>query len=89
MKALTTPAAENKRFVVGNPISHQKIVDTLRGMPELEGRLPKDSGETPTPAQMVTGPANEALSIHYRTMKETFWDEAKKILQWEKELGVH
>lgn len=73
--------------MVGSPISFPQIVDTLRGLPDLEGRLPKDSDETPTFPRMEVEPAHMALSLNYRTKQETFFDQAKKILQLERELG--
>jgi hypothetical protein len=36
---------------------------------------------------MEVEPAHMALSLNYRTKQETFFDQAKKILQLERELG--
>ena len=88
LKALTEEKAANKRFCLGFPISYQRIVDTLKGLPEVADHLPKDSGETPTPARIEVEPIQEALSLSYRTIEQTFFDAARKILQLEKELGA-
>lgn len=84
---LTAEGARNKRFLVGNPISFSTIVNTLKGLPELKGRLPKDSGEEPTYPRLDAESAKTAFGIKYRTIEETFFDEAKKILELEKKLG--
>lgn len=84
---LTAEGARNKRFLVGNPVSYPQIVNTLKDVPELEGRLPKDSGEEPTYPRLETESAKKAFGIKYRTIEETFKDEAKKILELEKQLG--
>lgn len=85
--SLTSPEARNKRYVVGKPISFRAIVDILRGLPELEGRLPKDSTEEPTYPTLDVEPARTALHVEYRSAEDTFGDMAKKILAWEEELG--
>jgi nucleoside-diphosphate-sugar epimerase len=87
LATLTSPAARNKRFIVGHPISFRTIVDTLRGVPELEGRLPKDSNEEPTYPRLDTEPARKALDMQYRSAEDTFVGLAKKILALEEKLG--
>ena len=84
IKALTAEKAANRRFLVGQPISFPDIANVLRGMPELEGRVARDSGEDVTYPRMKTEPFHEALSFSYRTKEETFFDTAKKILELEK-----
>ena len=87
LASLTSPEARNKRYVVGNPISYRAIVDTLRGLPELEGRLPKDSGEEPTYPKLDVEPGRKALNMEYRSAEDTFRDMAQTILSWEEKLG--
>lgn len=87
LASLTSPEARNKRYVVGNPISFQTIVGILRGLPELEGRLPNDSTEQPTYPKLDVEPARRALNIEYRSAEDTFRDMAKKILALEEKLG--
>lgn len=84
---LTADGARNKRFLVGNPISFSQIVDTLKGLPELEGRLPKDKAEEVIYPKLETEPAQKAFGMKYRTAEETFFDEARTILELEKKLG--
>jgi hypothetical protein len=83
---LTTKAAANKRFVVGHPFKFQDIADSLKKMPELEGRIAKDSDEVSEPIRLDTKPVEEALPIKYRTADQTFQDTAKYILKLEVEL---
>lgn len=79
----------NKRFLVGGrKYSSQIAVDVLKGVPELKGRLPKDSDE-------IVGDVkfedvldwNEKLGLVVRTPEETFGDAARKILELEKKFG--
>jgi hypothetical protein len=55
-------------------------------MPELEGRIAKDSDEVSEPIRLDTKPVEEALPIKYRTADQTFQDTAKYILKLEVEL---
>lgn len=87
LASLTSPEARNKRFIVGSPISFRTIVGTLRGVPELEGRLPKDSTEEPTYPKLDVEPARKALHVEYRSAEDTFRDMAQKILALEEKLG--
>jgi hypothetical protein len=57
-------------------------------MPELEGRLPKDNDEKPTFPRMEVEPFLDALSFSYRTRQETFFEQARKLLELEKEIGA-
>lgn len=87
LATLTSPGARNKRFIVGIPISFRKIVETLRGLPELEGRLPKDSTEEPTYPKLDVEPARKAFNMEYRSAEDTFRDMARKILALEEKIG--
>lgn len=72
--------------MVGNPISFVKIVHILRRLPELEGRLPKDSEDNIIYPRMEIESANKAFGMKYRSAEDTFFDQAKKILELEKKL---
>ncbi|KAF2467418.1 NAD(P)-binding protein [Lindgomyces ingoldianus] len=94
VRALTTPGAANKRFLIGGqPLSTSGIVKTLAALaekgilPELNDRLPKDTGKDNniTPARIRAEEANELLGMKLRSAEETFGDVAKKILELEKE----
>lgn len=87
LASLTSAEARNERFIVGQPISFRTIVDTLRGLPELEGRLPKDSSEETVYPQIDVEPARKALKLEYRSTEDTFRDMVHKILAWEEKLG--
>lgn len=90
IKSLTVPAAANKRFLIGGkPFSTQMAVDTLKGLPELKGRLPKDGDEANR--TVLFGDVeewNKKLGMKLRTAEETFGDAARKLLELEKTLGV-
>ena len=85
--SLTSPEARNRRFIVGKPISFRTIVGALRGLPELEGRLPKDSTDEPTYPKLDVEPARKALNMKYRSAEDTFRDMAQEILALEEKLG--
>jgi hypothetical protein len=87
--SLTTPAVHNKRFLIGGlPYSSQLAVDCLKTIPELAGRLPRDSDEAPPKVQMGDVESwNEKLGIKLRTPQETFEDAARRLLVLEGELG--
>ncbi|KAF2650140.1 NAD(P)-binding protein [Lophiostoma macrostomum CBS 122681] len=96
VRALTTPAAANKRFLIGGaPLSSSLIVKTLEGLvekdalPELKGRLPKDTGKDDdvTLARIGAEEGNEILEMKFRSAEETFGDLAKKVLELEKKEG--
>ncbi|KAJ5440239.1 uncharacterized protein N7458_011237 [Penicillium daleae] len=84
--ALITPAAANKRFVVGHAISFDEIADYLRKMPELEGRIGRNSGIVPTFPKFDIEAAIQAFPdlARGRPMEDTFTDTAKAILALEK-----
>jgi len=95
IKALTTPEAANKRFLIGGlSLSYTLIVETLRklsdsSIPELKGRLPKPSGEDEkvTPAHLEAEVGNKVLDMKLRSAEETFGDAARRILELEKRFG--
>ena len=81
--SLTTKAAANKRFVVGHQFTFQGIADSLKKMPELKGKIAKDSDEVVVPVRLDTKDAEEALPIKYRTFDQTFHDTANYIMKME------
>lgn len=89
IKALTTPAVANKRFLIGGrKYSSQIAVDALKGVPELKDRLPKDNDEVVPDLKFEDVLSwNEKLGLQVRTPEETFGDAARKILELEKKLG--
>ena len=84
--ALTTPAAANKRFVVGHPFKSQDIADALKKLPEFKDRLPKDSNEPSRTIRLDTGAVEKALPIKYKSPDETYQDTAKRLEELEKKL---
>jgi len=97
VKALTTPEAANKRFLIGGAkMTYSAIVDTLRKLseseiPELKGRLPEpsDEAEKVTFARIEAEDGNRVVGLEgrLRTMEQTFGDAAKRILELEKKFG--
>lgn len=96
VKALTEPKAANKRFLIGGaPLTYTLIVKTLAKLvesgelKELEGRLPKESGEDANVVfpRIEAKEGNEVFGITFRTAEETFGDAAKSILELEKRFG--
>jgi hypothetical protein len=87
--SLTTPAVHNQRFLIGGlPYSSQLAVDSLKDIPELAGRLPRDNDEVPPKVRMGDVESwNEKLGIKLRTPLETFGDAARRLLELEKEFG--
>ena len=87
MEALTTSAAANKRYLVGLPIGNPEIADILRGIPELKGRVVKSSAEELVYPRIETESFEKAFpKFKYRSAKETFTVQAKKLLELEKKL---
>ena len=87
VKALTEPKVANKRLNIGGlKMTYTDMVHALAKLPELEGRLPRESGEDKnvTPARVVADEANEALNMKYRSLEETMADTARRILELEK-----
>ncbi|KAF2497940.1 NAD(P)-binding protein [Lophium mytilinum] len=96
VRALTTPGAANKRFLVGGAeLTSTLIVETLRGLvekgelPELKGRLPKNTGKDTdlSLARIGVKEGNDVLGLSFRSAEETFGDLAKKVLELEKKEG--
>lgn len=91
VKSLTTKAVANQRFLIGgNDYSTQAAVDILKKMPELEGRLPKESGEDLSQRKVRMEDVqewNKKLGLVPRTPEQTFVDTAKKLLALEKLLS--
>jgi nucleoside-diphosphate-sugar epimerase len=90
LKALTTPEAANKRFLIGGAqrFTHTMAVHIVAQIPEITGRVPKDSGEEPVVLRAETEETDRILGMKYRSAEETFFDTAKRILELEKQLGV-
>lgn len=91
VKALTEPAANNKRFLIGGrPLTYTAMVRELKSLiadgelpKELESTIAKESGEdqrTLVP-KIDAKPGNEALKIEFRSLRETVRDMTKKILE--------
>jgi hypothetical protein len=88
IKALTTPEASNKRFLIGGAqrFTNTLAVHIVKEIPEITERCPKDSGEEPVVLKADTEETDRILKMTYRTPEETFSDMAKKILELEKQL---
>jgi nucleoside-diphosphate-sugar epimerase len=90
VRALTEPQAANKRFLIGGEkLTYTDIVRTLAELaeseiPELQGRLPAESGENEKVvfAKVEADEGNRVLGLEgtLRTKTETFGDAARKIL---------
>ncbi|KAI7266165.1 hypothetical protein KC343_g1275 [Hortaea werneckii] len=96
VRALTSLGAVNQRFLIGAPkLSSSLILESLRKfakkntMPELEARLPKDTGKDDKShlslPRFDVNAGNETLGLNVRRAEETFGDVAKKIMELEKE----
>lgn len=83
LKSLDNKAAANKRFVVGHSFKFQDIADSLKKMPELNGKLAKDSDEDVTPIRLDNTAVEKALPIKYRNADQTFQETAAYILELE------
>jgi nucleoside-diphosphate-sugar epimerase len=88
IKALTTPAAANKRFVVGRPMTYQELANVMKTIPEVQGRVAKDNDQIITLPRLETKPVEEALPIKYRTLEETVHDTVKALLTLEKKFSA-
>lgn len=87
VKALTEPKVANKRLTIGGQaITFTALTHVLAKLPELQGRLPAESGENlkVTPADIDASEGNEALGMTLRTVEETIFDSAKKLLELER-----
>ncbi len=88
VRALTEPAIANKRLNIGGlSMTYSAMVRALAKVPELQGRLPRESGEDKnvTPARIDAAAANDALRLKLRTLDQTVADAARRILELEKE----
>ena len=94
--ALTTPAVQNKRFLIGGQAYASALaVRVLRSMPEFQdpvmrARLPADPDVPEEPPFARLGDVeewNEKLGLkgQLRAPEETFGDAARRILELEKE----
>ncbi|KAK1757082.1 hypothetical protein QBC47DRAFT_378375 [Echria macrotheca] len=86
VKSLTNAAAANKRLLInGKPMTYTMLVHALAKVPELEGRLPADSGEDKnvTFAKLEAEKDNEVLGVEFHTVEQTMADTAKRILELE------
>jgi nucleoside-diphosphate-sugar epimerase len=86
VKALTNAAAANKRLLInGKPMTYTMLVHALAKVPELEGRLPAESGEDKnvTFARLEADKDNELLGMNFRTVEQTMADTARRILELE------
>lgn len=83
--ALTTPAAANKRFVVGFPMMFNRFAEALRTIPELKDRIGEnnDDDASLTPARFGTAEGDEVFQFKYRSLQETAKDIAASILKVE------
>ncbi|MCJ1416021.1 hypothetical protein MMC32_002356 [Xylographa parallela] len=84
LACVTTPAAANKRFLLGKDFSNQRIVDILKTLPETKARVPSDSGHVPLFFQLDTEETDRVLRVQYHSLEETVLDSARKILELEK-----
>lgn len=86
IKALTTPAAANKRYLIGGaPYSNMAAVKVLADhFPELKSKLPVGDEENVIVASIEAGEGNEALGMNFHTFEETVVDMTNKILEIEK-----
>ncbi|KAF4626177.1 hypothetical protein G7Y89_g11987 [Cudoniella acicularis] len=94
LKALTTPEAGGKRFVIcEGGIGSQEISDLLRAnIPGLKERTPEGvPGSKGLDANVFaadTSRAEKILGMKYRSREETFVELARQLLSIEKEGGV-
>lgn len=89
--SLTAPDVANKRFLVGGQrYTSQIAIDVLKGIPELEKRLPRDNKiEVPEIVMNDVLEWNMKLGLKLRSPEETFGDAARKILELESVFGDH
>lgn len=89
LKAVTTPEASGKRFVIcAGQVSSQEIADLLRGsIAELAERTPvgtKGGKLDPNAYNCSSEQAKKVLGISFRNKEETFIDLGKQLLEIEK-----
>ncbi|KAF2433553.1 NAD(P)-binding protein [Tothia fuscella] len=87
VKTLTAEGAKNKRFLIGGrPLALDAAVEALRGVKDLEGRLPRENAEMKVVVPKIeAGEGNEVLGMEFRSFESTIRDTAEKILELEKE----
>lgn len=80
--ALTTPAAANKRFVVGHNMFYNDFADALRKVPEVAARIGENNDDSSvlTPARFGTQEVDDVFHHKYRSLQETAEATAKSIL---------
>ncbi|KIV96959.1 hypothetical protein PV10_00769 [Exophiala mesophila] len=80
--ALTTPAAANRRFVVGHTMFFNDFADALRKVPEFASRIGENNDDRSvlTPARFGTQEVDDVFHYKYRSLEETAVDTAKSIL---------
>lgn len=98
VRALTTPEAANKRFLIGGePLTSSLIVNTLRTLSDkgvlpsdFKNRLPKDTGKDTDLSlpRIRAEEGNKVFKLNLRNAEETFGDLAKKVLELEKKQGI-
>jgi hypothetical protein len=76
-------------LVGGKKFSSQLAINVLKGIPELKGRLPRDSGEVEREVGFWDVEEwNGKLDLVPRSAEETFGDAARRLLELEKKLGA-
>jgi nucleoside-diphosphate-sugar epimerase len=91
VKALTAPGARDKRLLVdGKGMTYTGLVRALGKVGELEGRLPRESGEDKkvVMARIEAEGDNAVLGMRFRTLEETMRDTAGRLLELERAFGV-
>ncbi|TLD27650.1 NAD(P)-binding protein [Venturia nashicola] len=86
IKALTTPATANKRYLIGGfPYSNMAAVKVLaEHFPELKSKLPVGDEENVIVATVEAGEGNEVLGMTFKSFEQTVVDMTNKILEIEK-----
>lgn len=74
----------------GKGMTYTGLVRALGKVKELEGRLPRESGEDGKVvlAKIEAGEDNEVWGIRFRTVEETMRDTAGRLLELEREFGA-
>ena len=88
VRALTEAKVANKRLNIGGlDMTYSDMVRAMAKLPEVQGRLPRESGEDKkvVKARIVADEANGALKMKYRSLEETMADTVKRLLVLEKE----
>jgi nucleoside-diphosphate-sugar epimerase len=97
VKALTVPAANNKRFLIGGmPFTCTAMARAIKDLvakgrlpAEVAAKLAKESGEDQrvAVAKIEAGEGNEALGMTFRSLEETVGDMALRILEIKEKSG--